>query len=83
MSISDHIHALSVNNDGVLPSPNDAAVIIDGKSLKYALMEELRPEFLKLCCSCKAVICCRASPLQKAEASLDKCLVVFSTNNFN
>lgn len=41
------------------------ALVIDGKSLGFALdsFEEL---LLELACLCKAVICCRVSPLQKA-----------------
>jgi len=42
------------------------ALIIDGKSLTYALEKELEKDFLDLACMCKAVICCRVSPLQKA-----------------
>lgn len=45
----------------------DAALIIDGKTLKYALSCELRREFYELCVNCKAVICCRVSPIQKAD----------------
>uniref|UniRef100_A0A182HNH8 Phospholipid-transporting ATPase n=1 Tax=Anopheles arabiensis TaxID=7173 RepID=A0A182HNH8_ANOAR len=45
----------------------DAALIVDGKTLKYALSCDLRREFLDLCISCKVVICCRVSPIQKAE----------------
>ena len=43
------------------------ALIIDGKTLKYALSCDLKQDFLDLCTSCHAVICCRASPIQKAE----------------
>ncbi|MGH0146886.1 UNVERIFIED_CONTAM: hypothetical protein FKN15_014113 [Acipenser sinensis] len=46
---------------------NDCALIIDGKSLKYALTFGIRQYFLDLALSCKAVICCRVSPLQKSE----------------
>ncbi|KAL8828144.1 MAG: hypothetical protein Q9170_006727 [Blastenia crenularia] len=42
------------------------ALIIDGKSLTYALEKGLDKEFLDLAVLCKAVICCRVSPLQKA-----------------
>lgn len=42
------------------------ALVIDGKSLTYALEKELEQDFLELACMCKAVICCRVSPLQKA-----------------
>ncbi|ETW75063.1 P-type ATPase [Heterobasidion irregulare TC 32-1] len=44
----------------------ELALIIDGKSLTYALEKELSKTFLELAIMCKAVICCRVSPLQKA-----------------
>ncbi|KAF4005841.1 phospholipid-translocating P-type ATPase, flippase family protein [Saccharomyces cerevisiae] len=49
-----------------LPQGN-FAVIIDGDALKVALNgEEMRRKFLLLCKNCKAVLCCRVSPAQKA-----------------
>lgn len=42
------------------------ALIIDGKSLTFALEKGLEKDFLDLAIMCKAVICCRVSPLQKA-----------------
>ncbi|KAJ3221416.1 hypothetical protein HK099_003538 [Clydaea vesicula] len=42
------------------------ALIIDGKSLSYALEPDVALIFLELATHCKAVICCRVSPLQKA-----------------
>ncbi|KAF2196872.1 phospholipid-transporting ATPase-like protein [Delitschia confertaspora ATCC 74209] len=42
------------------------ALVIDGKSLTYALEKDLEKQFLDLAVMCKAVICCRVSPLQKA-----------------
>ncbi|XP_031138069.1 phospholipid-transporting ATPase IB isoform X2 [Sander lucioperca] len=50
-----------------LKKENELALIIDGQTLKYALSFELRQAFLDLALSCKAVICCRVSPLQKSE----------------
>ncbi|XP_078402984.1 putative phospholipid-transporting ATPase IA isoform X4 [Cetorhinus maximus] len=50
-----------------LHKDNDFALIIDGKTLKYALTFGVRQSFLDLALSCKAVICCRVSPLQKSE----------------
>ncbi|KAF5333928.1 hypothetical protein D9611_014982 [Ephemerocybe angulata] len=44
----------------------DLALVIDGKSLGFALEKELSKVFLELAIMCKAVICCRVSPLQKA-----------------
>ena len=44
------------------------ALIIDGTSLKHALEDrQCRPVFLDLATNCKAVLCCRVSPLQKAK----------------
>ncbi|KAJ5888671.1 hypothetical protein N7495_008712 [Penicillium taxi] len=42
------------------------ALIIDGKSLTYALEKDMEKMFLDLAVMCKAVVCCRVSPLQKA-----------------
>ncbi|KAL0115363.1 hypothetical protein PUN28_010712 [Cardiocondyla obscurior] len=50
-----------------LKCQNDVALIIDGSTLDYALSCDIRMEFLELCSACKVVICCRVSPIQKAE----------------
>lgn len=42
------------------------ALVIDGKSLAFALEKDLEKDFLDLAVMCKAVVCCRVSPLQKA-----------------
>ncbi|XP_071741463.1 putative phospholipid-transporting ATPase 9 [Rutidosis leptorrhynchoides] len=42
------------------------ALIIDGKSLAYALNDDVKNEFLGLAVGCASVICCRSSPKQKA-----------------
>ncbi|GAA5960201.1 hypothetical protein JCM8115_002542 [Rhodotorula mucilaginosa] len=44
----------------------ELALIIDGKNLSFALEKELSSVFLELAVMCKAVVCCRVSPLQKA-----------------
>ncbi|KAF7298099.1 P-type phospholipid transporter [Mycena chlorophos] len=44
----------------------DLALVIDGKSLGFALEKGISKIFLELAIMCKAVICCRVSPLQKA-----------------
>ena len=41
-------------------------MVIDGKTLEYALEDEFKLQFLELAKLCKTVICCRVSPLQKA-----------------
>ena len=50
-----------------LKNENDAGLVIDGNTLQYALSYDCRQDFLDLAISCKAVLCCRVSPLQKAE----------------
>lgn len=40
---------------------------IDGESLRFALSESCKSYLLELACRCKSVICCRVSPLQKAQ----------------
>lgn len=50
-------------------SPPDPrfGVVIDGDALKIALLDvDTRRKFLLLCKHCRAVLCCRVSPAQKA-----------------
>ena len=42
------------------------ALIIDGKTLTYALEDDMKHQFLNLAVDCASVICCRVSPKQKA-----------------
>ncbi|KAL4309168.1 hypothetical protein GQ457_01G040580 [Hibiscus cannabinus] len=42
------------------------ALIIDGKTLVYALEDDMKDHFLELGVRCASVICCRVSPKQKA-----------------
>ncbi|KAF1991630.1 phospholipid-translocating P-type ATPase [Aulographum hederae CBS 113979] len=55
----------AAQNDHQPPAPTHA-VVIDGDSLRLVLHEDLRQKFLLLCKQCKAVLCCRVSPAQKA-----------------
>lgn len=47
------------------PGPTHA-IVIDGDTLALVLDDSLRQKFLLLCKQCKAVLCCRVSPAQKA-----------------
>ncbi|XP_068454998.1 phospholipid-transporting ATPase ID-like [Clinocottus analis] len=42
-------------------------LVINGHSLAYALERSAELDFLRAACMCKAVICCRVTPLQKAQ----------------
>ncbi|KAK7813784.1 hypothetical protein U0070_003693 [Myodes glareolus] len=45
------------------PSPS---LVIDGRSLAYALEKSLEDKFLFLAKQCRSVLCCRSTPLQKS-----------------
>lgn len=45
------------------------SLLIDGKCLMYALDPSLRSMLLHLSLNCSAVVCCRVSPLQKAQVT--------------
>ena len=60
------------------PPPTDGqsiGLVIDGRTLMYALEEPLNEKFLDLAKRCQAVLCCRATPLQKVSC-------VSGSNNF-
>ncbi|XP_012882029.1 PREDICTED: phospholipid-transporting ATPase FetA-like [Dipodomys ordii] len=42
-------------------------LVINGYSLAYALEGDLELELLRTACMCKGVVCCRMTPLQKAQ----------------
>ncbi|KAI8331670.1 hypothetical protein BC941DRAFT_360157 [Chlamydoabsidia padenii] len=42
------------------------ALVIDGRALTFALEKDIEKLFFDLAVLCKAVVCCRVSPLQKA-----------------
>lgn len=48
-------------------SPEGFILVLDGRTLDWALQEEQRSDFLELSQRCKAVICCRSTPLQKSK----------------
>ncbi|XP_067827575.1 phospholipid-transporting ATPase ID isoform X3 [Heptranchias perlo] len=45
----------------------DYALVINGHSLAHALEADMEREFLELASLCRTVICCRVTPLQKAQ----------------
>ncbi|KAI9217580.1 hypothetical protein BC828DRAFT_252781 [Blastocladiella britannica] len=52
---------------GTMPEDRQACVVVDGESLADIMLPEHRPMLLRLCRLADHVICCRASPLQKAQ----------------
>lgn len=65
-SIKTQIHEGKSEVSAAKKSSVASALIIDGKSLTFALMENLASLFLDLAIDCASVICCRSSPKQKA-----------------
>ena len=53
------------------------ALIIDGKCLMYALDPNLRVNLLNLSLNCSSVVCCRVSPLQKAQVKFGSVLLIY------
>ncbi len=43
------------------------AILITGQALIYALSDNLKMKFLEIGTMCKSVICCRVTPIQKAQ----------------
>ncbi|XP_058851086.1 probable phospholipid-transporting ATPase IM isoform X1 [Acipenser ruthenus] len=59
---------MSKNNSVVEETfTGEYALIINGHSLAHALEADLERVFLDIACMCKTVICCRVTPLQKAQ----------------
>lgn len=65
-NLQKKLEAIRNQGDGMSMELENLALVIDGKSLTYALEKDLDRLFLDLAIMCKAVICCRVSPLQKA-----------------
>ncbi len=64
-NIQKKLEAIRNNAEGSIEM-DTLALVIDGKSLTYALEPDLEKMLYDLAVMCKAVICCRVSPLQKA-----------------
>ncbi|KAI0841759.1 phospholipid-translocating P-type ATPase [Hypoxylon sp. FL0890] len=64
-NIQKKLDAIRNNADGSVEM-DTLALVIDGKSLTFALEPDMERIFYDLAVMCKAVICCRVSPLQKA-----------------
>lgn len=52
------------------PRTREYGLVIDGKTLAFALKPSLQKMFLLLAGKCNSVICCRSSPIQKVFSLL-------------
>lgn len=81
---------IGINEEGngivVSPLPVDSnktrALVVDGKTLTFILdkRSNLTSPFLELTKKCVSVLCCRATPLQKAY--IIKVLFFYISNNY-
>lgn len=67
-----HLTKEGVSGQDMFKSDNirnasDFVLVIDGRTLDFALQNELQESFLVLACCCRSVICCRSTPLQKSQ----------------
>lgn len=51
----------------VLPGHTNVGIVIEGGALNMALMSGAQDALMALCRDCKAVVCCRVTPMQKAQ----------------
>ncbi|XP_060728185.1 probable phospholipid-transporting ATPase VD isoform X2 [Tachysurus vachellii] len=61
-----------LSNTDMAVSQDDAGIsgftlVIDGRTLDFALQKDLQKVFLDVTVSCRSVICCRSTPLQKSQ----------------
>lgn len=53
----------------VVEGHTNCGIVIEGGALQYALRKDVQDDLMRLCKECKAVVCCRVTPKQKAEVS--------------
>jgi len=59
-----------LKNKTAQPSPGGFALVIDGPCLRAAMQPDAKIDFLEVGLRCKAVVCCRVTPSQKAQVTL-------------
>uniref|UniRef100_A0A8C6DRZ3 Phospholipid-transporting ATPase n=1 Tax=Moschus moschiferus TaxID=68415 RepID=A0A8C6DRZ3_MOSMO len=62
-SLSVGFTRLCPHSEAIASGPS---LVIDGRSLAYALQKNLEDKFLFLAKQCRSVLCCRSTPLQKS-----------------
>uniref|UniRef100_A0A8C9TTM7 Phospholipid-transporting ATPase n=1 Tax=Scleropages formosus TaxID=113540 RepID=A0A8C9TTM7_SCLFO len=61
------IRVVAEASDSKGDEPSGHMLVIDGQSLELALEDSLQEPFLDLAKHCRAVVCCRSTPLQKSQ----------------
>ncbi|KAJ8774916.1 hypothetical protein K2173_019920 [Erythroxylum novogranatense] len=68
-SVMEQIRGGKSQVDSAKESSIGFSLVIDGKSLGFALEKKLEGEFLELALDCASVICCRSTPKHKARVT--------------
>ncbi|XP_056106258.1 phospholipid-transporting ATPase VB [Rhinichthys klamathensis goyatoka] len=55
------------NNSAFTLTEHSIGLVIDGPTLSMAMSDDLVEQFVELCKHCRAVLCCRVTPLQKSS----------------
>jgi phospholipid-translocating ATPase len=72
------VHQINEGKQLINASASESfALIVDGKSLTYALKDDTKGMFLDLAIGCNSVICCRSSPKQKALVSMPQNCILY------
>ncbi len=65
---NDHTSTTMINRNEQDDEPFEGfGLLITGPALSFALSDKLKMKFLEIGTMCRAVVCCRVTPLQKAE----------------
>ncbi|XP_030628223.1 phospholipid-transporting ATPase VD [Chanos chanos] len=67
IGVSERRHASGCEDGLAVGDRGGFMLVIDGRTLDFALEAELQGAFLELTGSCRSVICCRSTPLQKSK----------------
>ncbi|KAI3369048.1 hypothetical protein L3Q82_026016 [Scortum barcoo] len=59
-------YSSSSSSNAVSLTVHQLGLVIDGRTLAYALDKSLEDKFLAVARSCRSVLCCRSTPLQKS-----------------
>lgn len=52
-----------------LSGHTNVGIVVEGGALNAALSPDNQDALMALCKECKAVVCCRVTPMQKAQVS--------------
>lgn len=67
--LADKLAKVRSLNQGMqcLPGHSEVGIVIEGGALHLALAPSTQDALLELCKECRAVVCCRVTPMQKAQ----------------